>query len=731
MNKRKAPYTPPVNYVRVNPEDAKATAKAYEEMLDINDPRATPEYKAEVKKSYDAFKTETREQYDQLVRDGYQFEFHPEGTDPYRITPQFAVQDVKKNKHMSVFPTTEGFGTTPGAAAHPLLEDTGLIWAQRGSDGKIVNKPVTYNDLFRAVHDVYGHAKEGVGFRADGEDNAYLAHSAMYSPEAKKAMASETRGQNSWVNYGPHGRYNRQATGERTWFAPQKAGILPQEHIDRGVAEATAGAAEAAAAPEVAPAPGPPIPPAPQAPPKAGTSAPAMITKQMEADLKVSGYSQDEINKMTPARAHQVLQEISQAKGAAAPPTEEEGPTTAAERAAKVAKHEGGLSEAKKQKLKEQTLAARKKQKGKPKAGGEEGGLIGADRAAKIKKFFLPDTVYEKTYSELEDMTDEEFWNAAGHIITKYADEFAKMPHDLIDQDYNYPGSAAVGFEPTGETSFVYNPTAVAARELTGQKKGLKPMKVTNAIIGEEQTHMAWVHSLKNDWVKGGKDGTFTEHVREQIKDLARDMKQAIEKAPPEERDALYQALSDSENIYGTHFDVPSVDRINRGKQILENIEDEIYGWRNTLQFGAEFLRQARQIQKNGAITEETRKAIFRTIGAWVDKALKRIYKTFPGIQEGKYGTLVQEHLQRIEDILAGKDVVAHEPVAVQRGGKYQMGAEPAGKESGLIGAEKKESTASRRVQRSMDELKQIAKDYEKFKTWYEDFDKFLILSEG
>ena len=61
------------------------------------------------------------------------------------------------------------------------------------------------NDLFRVVHDYFGHLKHGYGFRAAGEDNAWRAHAAMYSPEARPAMTSETRGQNSWVNYGPHG----------------------------------------------------------------------------------------------------------------------------------------------------------------------------------------------------------------------------------------------------------------------------------------------------------------------------------------------------------------------------------------------------------------------------------------------------------------------------------------------------------------------------------------------
>jgi hypothetical protein len=49
----------------------------------------------------------------------------------------------------------------------------------------------------------------------------------MYSPLARMAMTSETRGQNSWLNYGPHGEKNRTARTEDTVFAPQKIGVLP------------------------------------------------------------------------------------------------------------------------------------------------------------------------------------------------------------------------------------------------------------------------------------------------------------------------------------------------------------------------------------------------------------------------------------------------------------------------------------------------------------------------
>jgi hypothetical protein len=70
------------------------------------------------------------------------------------------------------------------------------------------------NDMFRAVHDVYGHLGSGRGVDFDGEEAAYQKHSRMYSPLARRAMATETRGQNSYL------RFN----GD---FPDQKVAILP------------------------------------------------------------------------------------------------------------------------------------------------------------------------------------------------------------------------------------------------------------------------------------------------------------------------------------------------------------------------------------------------------------------------------------------------------------------------------------------------------------------------
>jgi hypothetical protein len=212
------PYNPPTKYAKVDPARAKRIADAYAGMKDDpNDPLT--------KASYDAMIRETLAQYQAAKRAGFKAEFwNPRTeTDPYNASPRMAVEDVRKNHHMWVYPTYDGYGSgepisAEDAKRNPMLQLTGEVWN---------GIPVTVNDIFRAVHDYFGHAKEGVGFRHDGEENAWRAHASMYSPLARMAMTTETRGQNSWLNFGPHGEANRTARTEDTVFAPQKVGTLP------------------------------------------------------------------------------------------------------------------------------------------------------------------------------------------------------------------------------------------------------------------------------------------------------------------------------------------------------------------------------------------------------------------------------------------------------------------------------------------------------------------------
>lgn len=61
--------------------------------------------------------------------------------------------------------------------------------------------PEAVNDMFRAVHDYFGHYATGRDFGRDGEEAAWFSHSQMYSPTARLALTTETRGQNSALNW--------------------------------------------------------------------------------------------------------------------------------------------------------------------------------------------------------------------------------------------------------------------------------------------------------------------------------------------------------------------------------------------------------------------------------------------------------------------------------------------------------------------------------------------------
>lgn len=79
------------------------------------------------------------------------------------------------------------------------------------------NLPV--NDMFRAIHDYYGHAAMGADFGPRGEENAWVSHMQMFTPLARRALTTETRGQNSWVNFG---RQNYDADGNYRFIPPAK-----------------------------------------------------------------------------------------------------------------------------------------------------------------------------------------------------------------------------------------------------------------------------------------------------------------------------------------------------------------------------------------------------------------------------------------------------------------------------------------------------------------------------
>ena len=135
-------------------------------------------------------------------------------------------RDILNNNHLFIFGTTpETFGP-PGAdfTGHPLLEDTGL----KDQNGY----PLLANDLLRAVHDYYAHAMAPTQFGPKGEEAAWKNHMSMTtSPWARWALTSETRGQNSWVNFRPLAQGLPITERE---FARQKAVLMPIEYAMTG-----------------------------------------------------------------------------------------------------------------------------------------------------------------------------------------------------------------------------------------------------------------------------------------------------------------------------------------------------------------------------------------------------------------------------------------------------------------------------------------------------------------
>ena len=216
---------------------AKRISDAFDAMK--NDPN-----NPEVKEAYEALAKETLEQYKDMADAGYSIEIN--NNEPYNNSQEM-IDDLRKNKRMKIFSTESGFGdskiTDEQRAQNPLLRDSGI---------KDVNgKPLLVNDVFRAIHDFFGHSELGNSFGKKGEENAWNIHARMYSPIARKAMTTETRGQNSYVNFsGVNDKVNElreqarelreeglfaqarkkvEEIYEEMSFADQKVGLLPEE----------------------------------------------------------------------------------------------------------------------------------------------------------------------------------------------------------------------------------------------------------------------------------------------------------------------------------------------------------------------------------------------------------------------------------------------------------------------------------------------------------------------
>ncbi len=150
--------------------------------------------KAEARQAYVQFMKEIKAQWRLLP---YTVEPFEDGFVPYKDSPAM-MDDLLQNRHLWVY---------NGGSDHELITRNEML-------------------MFRAVHDVFGHAQFGYAFGPRGEYNAFQEHCKLFSPLARIALASETIGQNSWVNYGPHAHLPVQQRP----YAEQKVVLLPPEY---------------------------------------------------------------------------------------------------------------------------------------------------------------------------------------------------------------------------------------------------------------------------------------------------------------------------------------------------------------------------------------------------------------------------------------------------------------------------------------------------------------------
>ena len=169
--------------------------------------KGTPEYKSSVFSAYgqqypSLMEAINAKNYDDLLEKSYT----QLGKETQMQFDRLPVQTTYHGGDLDYVTSTGG--TNSIAMLRDVMQNQNLNVFRGGEPHDFLNKidPQTglnMNEQFRAVHDYFGHGTRGSKFDAAGEEMAYGSHSQMFSPLARMAMAAETRGQNSLVNFSP------------------------------------------------------------------------------------------------------------------------------------------------------------------------------------------------------------------------------------------------------------------------------------------------------------------------------------------------------------------------------------------------------------------------------------------------------------------------------------------------------------------------------------------------
>ncbi|WP_201294741.1 MULTISPECIES: crotonobetainyl-CoA--carnitine CoA-transferase [unclassified Nocardiopsis] len=145
-------------------------------------------------RSYRSLQRESLMQFRALLDAGLRIEpWHGEGS-PYADSGQLR-RSVLSTGVLLVYLTRSGHGPRGTGGPHPMREP---------SPFRSGGVRFTHNDVFRAVHDVFGHVVHGNGFGPRGEFRATYCHMRMYPRDVHPVLFTEQVAQICWFYYGPH-----------------------------------------------------------------------------------------------------------------------------------------------------------------------------------------------------------------------------------------------------------------------------------------------------------------------------------------------------------------------------------------------------------------------------------------------------------------------------------------------------------------------------------------------
>lgn len=202
------------------------------EMADLFDRAPRLVWDEDTARRYGLFKRENLAQYRAIRAAGLDVRPWADEGQPYRGSRDL-VRRVRESGVLHVYLTATGHGPGPVTGFHPLRGPSGIV--EHGVE-------LSHNDVFRVVHDVFGHVVHGHEFGPRGEFRATRTHLAMYPEDAHPVLLVEQVGQICWFFYGPHLRVAGRlpARGEpgytppeRRPYAEQKVFPISRRHVAR------------------------------------------------------------------------------------------------------------------------------------------------------------------------------------------------------------------------------------------------------------------------------------------------------------------------------------------------------------------------------------------------------------------------------------------------------------------------------------------------------------------